>query len=101
MHKSDHELIYVFKNVPVSYIQFKDVTLGPSGVLRAWSDPSTFVKCQEERFDPGSSVNYLGRTASEVARELRISGMGVGKCVGRGKRMLDKEEIMREYLPQV
>jgi hypothetical protein len=32
---------------------------------------------------------------------LRISGMGVGKCVDRGKKILDKPEIIKEYLAQV
>jgi hypothetical protein len=32
---------------------------------------------------------------------LRISGMGVGKCVDRGKKILDKPEIIKEYLEQV
>ena len=44
------------------------------------------------------AVNHLGRNASEVARKLRISGMGVGKCVDRGKKLLDKPEIIKEYL---
>ena len=47
------------------------------------------------------AVNQLRCSASEVARKLRISGMGVGKCVDRGKKTLDKAEIMREYFPQV
>ena len=45
------------------------------------------------------AVNQLGCSASEVARKLRISGMGVGKCVDRGKKIVDKQEIIREYLP--
>jgi hypothetical protein len=36
-----------------------------------------------------------------VARKLRISGMGVGKCVDRGKKTLDRAKIMRKYFPQV
>lgn len=49
-------------------------------------------------------ISYLGvsqlcHTASEVALRLGISGMGVGKCVERGKKLLDKREIIREYLP--
>jgi len=47
------------------------------------------------------AVNQLGHSASEVARKLGISGMGVGRCVERGKNFFDKTEIMREYLPQV
>jgi hypothetical protein len=47
------------------------------------------------------AVNHLGRNASEVARKLRISGMGVGKCVDRGKKIHDKPEIIKEYLAQV
>ena len=47
------------------------------------------------------AVNQLRCSASEVARKLRISGMGVGKCVERGKKTLDRAEIMREYFPQV
>ena len=47
------------------------------------------------------AVNQLGRNASEVARKLRISGMGVGKCVDRGKKILDKPEIIKEYLAEV
>ncbi len=44
------------------------------------------------------AVNQLGCTASQVARKLGISGMGVGKCVERGKKSLDKSEIIREYV---
>jgi len=47
------------------------------------------------------AVNQFGWNASEVARKLRISGMGVGKCVDRGKKIFDKPEIMKEYLAQV
>ena len=34
------------------------------------------------------AVSQLRCSASEVARKLRISGMGVGKCVDRGKKTL-------------
>ena len=44
------------------------------------------------------AVNYLGCNATEIARNLRISGMGVGKCVDRGKKVLDMPEIIKEYL---
>ena len=44
------------------------------------------------------AVNQLRWNASDVARKLRISGMGVGKCVDRGKKILDKPEIKKEYL---
>ncbi len=44
------------------------------------------------------AVNQLGCSASQVARKLGISGMGVGKCVVRGKKSLDKSEIIREYV---
>ena len=47
------------------------------------------------------AVNYLGCNATEIARNLRISGMGVGKCVDRGKKVLDRPEIIKEYLGQV
>ena len=47
------------------------------------------------------AVNQLGCSASEVARKLRISGMGVGKCVDRGEKIVDKQEIIREYLPSL
>ena len=47
------------------------------------------------------AVNQLGWNASDVARKLRISGMGVGKCVDRGKKIFDKPEIMKEYLGHV
>jgi len=47
------------------------------------------------------AVNYLGCNATEVARKLRISGMGVGKCVDRGKKDLDQPEITKKYLGQV
>jgi hypothetical protein len=43
------------------------------------------------------AVNQLGLSASEVARKLGISGMGVGKCVERGKKSLDNPELIREY----
>ena len=44
------------------------------------------------------AVNQLGCTASQVVRKLGISGMGVGKCVERGKKSLEKSEIIREYV---
>ena len=44
------------------------------------------------------AVNQLGLSASEVALKLGISGMGVGKCVERGKKSLDNPELIREYL---
>jgi len=47
------------------------------------------------------AVNQFGWNASDVARKLRISGMGVGKCVDRGKKIFDKPEIIKEYLTQV
>ena len=47
------------------------------------------------------AVNQLGHSASEVAVKLGISGMGVGRCAERGKKLHDKLEIMREYLSQV
>ena len=34
------------------------------------------------------AVNQLEYNGTEVARKLRISGMGVGKCVDRGKKIL-------------
>jgi len=45
------------------------------------------------------AVSQLGHTASEVALRLGISGMGVGKYVERGKKIVDRREIIREYLP--
>lgn len=44
------------------------------------------------------AVNQLGCSASEVARKLRMSGMGVGKCVDRGKIIIDKQKNVSEYL---
>jgi hypothetical protein len=44
------------------------------------------------------AVNQLGCSASEVARKLRMSGMGVGKCVDRGKRIVDEQNNINEYL---
>ena len=44
------------------------------------------------------AVDQLGFCASEVARKLRISGMAVGKCVDRGKKIDDNQEIIKEYL---
>ena len=38
---------------------------------------------------------------TDVARKLKISGMGVGKCVDPGKKILDKPEIIKEHLAQV
>jgi len=38
---------------------------------------------------------------SNVARKLRISGMGVGKYVDPGKKIIDKPEIINEHLGQV
>ena len=56
------------------------------------------------------AVNRLGVCASEVARKLSMSGMGVGKCVDRAKKKLlcceirslfnwyDTQRITAEYL---
>jgi len=45
-----------------------------------------------ERISPG---NYSGE---ELARLLSISGRGVSDCRGRGQKILDNPEIIREYL---
>ena len=44
------------------------------------------------------AVDQLGISASEVARDLNMTGMGVGKCVDRAKKTFDRQQIIREYL---
>ncbi len=44
------------------------------------------------------AVDELGYSGDDVARRLRISGRGVSDCRERGKKILDKPEIIREYL---
>jgi hypothetical protein len=43
-------------------------------------------------------VDELGYSGDDVARRLRISARGVSDCRERGKKILDKPEIIREYL---
>ena len=45
------------------------------------------------------AVNQIGVSASEVARRLGMTGMGVGKCVDRAKKRLDTQRLTAEYLP--
>ncbi|PXF57638.1 MAG: transposase [Deltaproteobacteria bacterium] len=44
------------------------------------------------------AVDELGYSGDNVARSLRISGRGVSDCRERGKKILDKPEIIGEYL---
>ena len=44
------------------------------------------------------AVDELGYSGDDVARSLRISGRGVSDCRERGKKILDKPEIIGEYL---
>jgi len=44
------------------------------------------------------AVDELGYSGHDVARSLRISGRGVSDCRERGKKILDKPEIIGEYL---
>ena len=44
------------------------------------------------------AVDELGYSGDDVARMLRISGRGVSDCRERGKKILDKPEIISEYL---
>ncbi|MCD4825291.1 MAG: transposase [Phycisphaerae bacterium] len=44
------------------------------------------------------AVDELGYSGDDVARSLRISGRGVGDCRERGKKILDKPEIIGKYL---
>lgn len=44
------------------------------------------------------AVNQLGVCASEVARKLGMSGMGVSKCVDRAQKTVDKQQVISEYL---
>ncbi len=43
-------------------------------------------------------VSLGGYSGDDVARNLRISGRGVSDCRERGKKILDKAEILGEYL---
>jgi len=45
------------------------------------------------------AVNQLGMSATEVARKLGMTGMGVGKCADRAEKRLDTQRIIAEYLP--
>ena len=44
------------------------------------------------------AVDELGYRGDDVARILRISGRGVSDCRERGREILDKPEIIGEYL---
>ncbi len=44
------------------------------------------------------AVDKLGYSGDNVARSLRISGRGVSDCRERGKKILDKPEIIGKYL---
>jgi putative transposase len=44
------------------------------------------------------AVDELGYSGDDVARSLRISGRGVSDCRERGMKILDKPEIIGEYL---
>ena len=44
------------------------------------------------------AVDELGYRGDDVARSLRISGRGVSDCRERGREILDKPEIIGEYL---
>jgi hypothetical protein len=44
------------------------------------------------------AVDELDYMGDDVARSLRISGRGVSDCRERGRKILDKPEIIGEYL---
>ena len=44
------------------------------------------------------AVDELGYNGDDVTRKLRISGRGVSDCRERGKKILDRPEIIAEYL---
>jgi putative transposase len=44
------------------------------------------------------AVDELGYMGDDVARSLKISGRGVSDCRERGRKILDKPEIIGEYL---
>jgi len=44
------------------------------------------------------AATELGYSAAEVGRKLGISGMGVGKCLDRGEKWLDKGSVISKYL---
>ena len=44
------------------------------------------------------AVHELGYSGVQVGRELRISGKGVSMCVERGRKVLDNQEVIGEYL---
>jgi len=56
---------------------------------------------QQKQKTVSSAKSVSKNRKSDVARKLRISGMGIGKCVDRGKKILDKPEMIKEYLGQV
>ncbi|MBK5102568.1 MAG: hypothetical protein JJE15_16570 [Desulfobacteraceae bacterium] len=41
------------------------------------------------------AVSELGHSAAEVGRKLGSSGMGVGKCLDRGEKSLEKYPDLR------
>lgn len=43
-----------------------------------------------------NSVDQFGYSGDDMARMLRISGRGVSDCRERGKKILDKPEIIRD-----
>jgi hypothetical protein len=44
------------------------------------------------------TVDELGYSGDDVARSLRISSRGVSDCRERGRKILDKQKIIGEYL---
>ena len=43
-------------------------------------------------------ISLGGYMGDDVARSLKISGRGVSDCRERGRKILDKPEIIGEYL---
>jgi hypothetical protein len=43
-------------------------------------------------------ISLGGYSGDDVARSLRISGRGVSDCRDRGEKILDKPDIISEYL---
>ena len=56
-----------------------------------------FIKAR--LFHRGKATSLGGYSGDDVARRLRISGRGVSDCRDRGKKILDKPEIIGHNVP--
>jgi len=56
------------------------------------------LPCEIDDSHSKAYISLGGYSGDDVARSLRISGRGVSDCRERGKKILDNEQKMLEYL---